>query len=104
MKALRFIVRILINKYFLTSLAFLGWMLFFDSDSLIVRNRLQEKLDSLNLEKRYLIEKLRRDSLLTVQLISDTQQIERYARERYQMKKPGEDVFLVSDTTEDQRP
>jgi len=35
-------------------------------------------------------------------LLSDTSEIEKFARENYLMKKDKEDVFLVIDTTVDQ--
>jgi hypothetical protein len=51
MSVLKTIFRILINKFFLTTVAFVVWMVFFDSNNLLTRNRLQEKLDGLNVEK-----------------------------------------------------
>jgi len=104
MKLLRVIFRVLINKYFITTVAFVVWMIFFDSNNLITRNKLQEKLDVLNAEKQFYLQEIRKDSLLTHRLMTDSAQLERYARERYLMKKPNEDLYLVIDTTEDQHP
>jgi hypothetical protein len=104
MSVLRFIFRILINKFFLTTVAFVVWMVFFDSNNLMTRNRLQEKLDVLNLEKQFYLQEIKKDSILTHQLMTDSTQLEKFARERYLMKKEKEDLFLVTDTTADQRP
>ena len=104
MSVLKAIFRILINKYFLTTVAFVVWMVFFDSNNLITRNRLQEKLDALNVEKSFYMQEIKKDSTLTHQLLSDSAQLEKFARERYLMKKEREDVFLVIDTTADQHP
>jgi len=101
---LRFILRILINKYFLTTVAFVIWMVFFDSNNLLRRNQLQEKLDVLNLEKQFYLQEIRKDSILTHQLMTDSMQLEKFARERYLMKKEKEDLFLVIDTTADRHP
>ncbi len=79
-------------------------MVFFDSNNLITRNRLQEKLDGLNVEKQYYLQEIKKDSTLTHQLISDSTQLEKFARERYLMKKEKEDLFLVIDTTADRHP
>lgn len=103
MLLLRSILRVLLNKYFLTTVAFVVWMVFFDSNNLSTRNKLQEKLDGLNAEKQYYQQEIRKDSLLTRQLLTDTLQLEKFARERYLMKKEQEDLFLVIDTTADQR-
>lgn len=104
MAVIKFIFHILINKYFLTTVAFVVWMIFFDSNNLMTRNRLQEKLDGLNLEKQFYLQEIKKDSTLTQQLMTDSAQLEKFARERYLMKKDMEDMFLVIDTTEDQRP
>ena len=104
MVVLKFIWRILINKFFLTTVAFIVWMLFFDSNSLLIRNHLQEKLDGLNLEKQFYLQEIRKDSTLTNQLMTDSTQLEKFARERYLMKKEKEDLFLVIDTTADRHP
>ncbi len=102
MNRLKKILSFFINKYFLTTVAFMVWLVFFDSNSLMERNKLQEKLDILNLEKRFYLDEIKRDSTLTKQLLSDTVQLEKFARERYLMKKDKEDVYLVIDTTADQ--
>jgi hypothetical protein len=104
MAVIKFIFHILINKYFLTTVAFVVWMVFFDSNNLMTRNRLQEKLDGLNLEKQFYLQEIKKDSTLTQQLMTDSAQLEKFARERYLMKKDQEDMFLVIDTTEDQHP
>ena len=104
MPVLKFLFRILINKFFLTTVAFVVWMVFFDSNNLLTRNHLQEKLDGLNLEKQFYLEEIRKDSTLTNQLMTDSTQLEKFARERYLMKKEKEDLFLVIDTTVDQHP
>jgi len=104
MSVLRFIFKILINKFFLTTVAFVVWMVFFDSNNLLTRNHLQEKLDVLNLEKQFYLQEIRKDSILTNQLMNDTNQLEKFARERYLMKKDKEDLFLVIDTTADRHP
>jgi hypothetical protein len=101
---LKFIFRILINKFFLTTVAFIVWMIFFDSNNLLTRNHLQEKLDVLNVEKQFYLQEIRKDSTLTNQLMTDSTQLEKFARERYLMKKDKEDLFLVIDTTADQHP
>jgi cell division protein FtsB len=98
---LKRLLHLLINKYFLTTVAFVVWMVFFDSNSLLTRNKLQEKLDGLQAEKQFYLQEIRKDSLLTQQLLTDSAQLEKFARERYLMKRSQEDVYLVIDTTAD---
>jgi cell division protein FtsB len=103
MDILKKILSFFINKYFITTVAFIVWLVFFDSNSLITRNQLQQKLDDLNQEKQFYLDEIRKDSTLTQDLMTDSAELERFARERYLMKKDNEDLFLVIDTTGDQR-
>jgi len=98
------ILHIILNKYFLTSVAFLVWLFFFDSNNVILRFRLKNQLNELRKEKQFYLDEIRKDSLLTQKLLNDTAELERFAREKYLMKKEGEDVFLVIDTTPGPRP
>ncbi len=95
------IFRILINKYTITLLLFAVWMVFFDSSSVLNRMKYREKLNSLKQEKHFYLEEIKKDSILSQKLLSDTTEIEKFARENYLMKKEKEDVFLVIDTTAD---
>jgi cell division protein DivIC len=64
---------------------------------------MQQKLDELNQEKKFYLDEIRADSTLTKQLMTDSAWLEKFAREKYLMKKDNEDLFLVVDTTADQR-
>jgi hypothetical protein len=95
------ILRIIINKYTITLVAFAVWMVFFDSSSVLNRMKYRDKLNSLKQEKYFYLEEIKKDSILSQKLLSDTSEIEKFARENYLMKKEKEDVFLVIDTTAD---
>ena len=95
------ILKFFINKYTITLVAFGVWMVFFDSSSVLNRMRYREKLNSLKQEKHFYLEEIKKDSILSQKLLSDTSEIEKFARENYLMKKDQEDVFLVIDTTVD---
>ena len=95
------ILKFLINKYTITLVAFAVWMVFFDSSSVLNRMKYRDKLNSLKQEKHFYLEEIKKDSILSQKLLSDTSEIEKFARENYLMKKDQEDVFLVIDTTVD---
>ena len=97
------IFRFFINKYFLTTLAFVIWLVFFDSNNIFNRLKVRDKLNELNIEKRSYLEGIKQDSILTQKLLYDTLEQEKFARERYLMKKGNEDVYLIVDTTVDPR-
>jgi hypothetical protein len=101
MPILKKILSVFFNKYLLTTIAFIVWMVFFDSNNLITRNKLQATLDSLNQVKHYYIQEISQDSAMYQGLLRDSNQLERFAREKYLMKRDHEDLYLVVDTTED---
>ena len=91
--------KILLNKYFLITVAFILWMIFFDSNNVFTRRKLRDKLKDLRAEKQFYLDEIRKDSALTARLLADSSEMERLARERYLMKKDNEDLYLVIDTS-----
>jgi hypothetical protein len=100
---LRKILKVVLNKYTITFVAFIIWMVFFDSDNLLTRKHYRNVLNELKQEKHYYLDEIRKDSTLTRKLLTDSLALEKYAREKYLMKKDKEDVYIVSDTTAGQR-
>jgi len=98
---LKKILNFFINKYFLTTLAFIVWLVFFDSNNIVERLKVKDKLNDLKKEKKFYLDEIKHDSILTQKLLSDTIELEKFARERYLMKKDNEDIYLILDTTED---
>lgn len=101
---LKKILNIVLNKYLITTIAFVVWLVFFDSNNMLMQQDLKDRLNELQVEKKFYLDEIRRDSILTHQLQTDTTALEKFAREKYLMKKDGEDIFLVIDTTADQHP
>jgi cell division protein DivIC len=96
---LRKLFNIFVNKYTITILSFVAWMIFFDSYNLRTRNRYVDKLKELKAEKRSLQNEIRNDSILTIKLSTDTLALEKYAREKFLMRRDKEDIYIVLDTT-----
>jgi cell division protein DivIC len=91
------VLRIISNKYFLATAIMLTWIVFFDRYNAIRRWEDQEKLDKLREEKAYYessIEEVRRKK---EELFGDDKKLEKFARERYYMKKKDEDVYIVEE-------
>lgn len=83
------------NKYFIAVLIFAAWMAFFDRNSLLQRNKLSQDLKEQEQQRDFYLDEIRRDSITLHELSSDTQNLIRFAREQYLMKKPEEDVYLI---------
>ena len=97
------LLNILINKYFITTVIFLAWIFFFDNNNIFSNLRTLDKLNQLRKDRQFYVDEIRKDSVMVQKLLYDTLELERFAREKYQMKKSNEDVYLVIDTTGGQR-
>ena len=85
------------NFYFLTAFFFVLWMIALDSNNLFMRYQLSSKLRSLENEKVYYEEKIKEVEKDRNELFGDNESIEKFAREKYLMKKETEDIFIVEE-------
>ena len=83
------------NKYLMAVLVFLVWLLIFDNNSLIDRFRYLKSLHGMEEEKQYYLERIEDDSRRLNELKTDRDNLEKFAREQYLMKKENEDVFVI---------
>lgn len=95
MKSLSFIPRFIRNKFFLTALAFAVWMIFFDERDLFTQMEWRKELTALQESKKYFITEIAKERLASEELKSNPSAIEKFAREKYGMKRDDEDVFIV---------
>jgi len=100
MKILTHIPGWLKNKYLLTGVFFIMWMLFFDPKDLISGFERRSKLNGLQNSEQHL-DQLITDSHKELDLLkNNAQSIEKYAREKYMMKKDNEDLFILNPAPE----
>jgi len=78
-----------------TSVLFLLWLLFFDSDNFIKQREDQHKLDQLTEQRDYLKQKIKADKQKIEELKTDNKNLEKFAREEFLMKKENEDIFII---------
>ncbi len=83
------------NFYFVTTVLFLAWMIFFDSNDFITQYQMSKKLSDLENDKQYYLDKIEEVQKDRKELMSNTELLEKFAREKYLMKRPNEDVFIV---------
>lgn len=88
------------NFYFLTTTAFLVWMLFFDANDFIKQYQMNKKLRDLEGEKEFYLEKIAEVQKDRAELLSNPALLEKFAREKYYMKRPGEDIFIIVEQEE----
>lgn len=85
------------NFYWVTGLCFLVWMTFLDSNDLISRFKLSSKLRSLEQEKEYYQAKITEVEKDRKELLTNRELLEKFAREKYLMKKEKEDIFIIQE-------
>lgn len=84
------------NKYVLTLLVFTTWMTFFDENSFISTFENRMKLAELEDESEHYLKEIAQ-STDDLKLLQNNQELlEKFARERYLMKKENEDIFVFS--------
>ncbi len=83
------------NKYAATLLAFFIWMLFFDRHDLISQYQLYSKVQELQAKKAYYTNKIDEVKENKKELFSNKDNLERFAREKYWMKRDNEDLFII---------
>ncbi|CAM1366587.1 Septum formation initiator [Tenacibaculum sediminilitoris] len=86
--------KIATNIYVLILTVFIIWMLFFDENSYLTHREFNKEIDELNSWIDYHEKKIRKDKE-TIQLLQDSLKLERYAREKYLMKKDNEDIYII---------
>jgi cell division protein DivIC len=86
--------KIISNKYVWVLLVFISWMLFLDNYSYLDHRLLDNQIDELNRQKEYYKKEIGNDQK-NIKQLKDPAQIEKYAREKYFMKKDSEDVYII---------
>ena len=69
-------------------------MLFLDNYSYLDHRFLDKQIDELESNKKYYQEEIIKDSK-NIKLLKNPNQVEKYAREKYFMKKDSEDIYII---------
>lgn len=85
------------NKYLIALVVVLVWMAFFDKNNMIYQVRLRKQLHELRDDKEFFLHEIHRDSTSIRELRDNPEALERFAREKYLMKKSGEDIFIIKE-------
>ncbi|MER3463907.1 MAG: septum formation initiator [Chitinophagaceae bacterium] len=95
MKLLTTTFRIIRNKYLLTFTAFALWVIFFDKNDFFTQRYRKQELKELHQSKKYYEQQIAEIKQFSSDLKSNPAAIEKFAREKYKMKRDSEDLFIV---------
>jgi len=85
---------ILTNIYVLVLTAFVVWMLFFDTNSLLIHRELKKEIKNLEKTQDFLRNEIEKDKKI-IKKLSDSNELEKFAREQYYLKKKNEEIYLI---------
>lgn len=88
-------IKLIKNKYFLTTIGIIVWLLFFDKNDVFSQTELMSKLNKLKSDKAYYLAEIKNNRDAIEELKTNKQSLERFAREKYLMKKDNEDVYVI---------
>jgi len=86
--------KFLTNRYVWVSLGFFIWLLFLDNYSYLEHRFLDKQIDELEKYKNYYNTEIKNDCL-QIKKFQKIEEVERFAREKYYMKKNNEDVYVI---------
>ncbi len=85
---------ILTNIYVLVLTVFVVWMLFFDTNSLLIHRELKKEIKNLEKTQDFLRNEIEKDKKI-INKLSDSNELEKFAREQYYLKKKNEEIYLI---------
>ncbi len=91
------------NKYLITIIIFVIWVVLLDSNNLISQHKEMKNLKKLRAEREYYVQRIEEDKRKLHELKTDDQNLEKFAREQYRMKKPDEDLYIILTPQENRR-
>lgn len=84
----------LTNMYVLVLTVFVVWMLFFDTNSLLIHLELRKEIKKLEKQQEFLKQEIANDKKI-LEKLSDPEELEKFAREQYYLKKKNEEIYLI---------
>jgi cell division protein DivIC len=83
------------NRFAITGLCFFIWLLFFDRNNLVSQYNIRSELKKLEDEERFFKEEIKKDQEKLMELKTNFHTLEKFAREKYLMKKDNEEIFVI---------
>src|SRR5580765_8442881 len=93
-KIIQKLLPVLKNKYVFTPLIFIIWLAFFDKNDFISIYSYRQQLKTLKKDNQYYMDEIKSNKEKLYELMSNKANLEKFAREKYLMKKDDEDIFV----------
>ncbi len=83
------------NKYTYVTLGFIVYLFFFDQHNLISQYKLRAELYELQQSQQWYLEQIDQTRSDLDELLTNDEKLEKFAREKYLMKKDNEEIFVI---------
>jgi len=99
MKLLTHIPAWIKNKFFIALAIFSAILLFFDKNDVFTQSTRKNQLRDLLESKQYYMDRIATERKELQELKSNPGTLEKYAREKYLMKRDNEDLYIIPEST-----
>ncbi len=82
------------NMYVMLLTVFLIWMIFFYTNSLLIHRELKKEIEKLEKTQDFLKKEIAKDKEI-INKLSNKDELEKFAREEYYLKKKNEEIYLI---------
>lgn len=82
------------NRFILVTLFFVTWLLFFDTYAFIDHKAINEEIEKLEKNRDYYKDEIIKDEQ-AIKKLHRMEEVEKYAREKYYMKRENEDIYII---------
>ncbi|HEX8355896.1 MAG TPA: septum formation initiator family protein [Segetibacter sp.] len=96
-------IKIFSNKYLFSLVLFIVWISFFDRNDLITQVGRHQELQKLEVSASFYEKEIATTKKDLMDLNSDPLIMEKFAREKFYLKRPNEEIFVVTDSSEEKK-
>ncbi|NIG52023.1 septum formation initiator family protein [Chitinophaga sp. Cy-1792] len=84
------------NFFFITGCSFVIWLAFLDKTNLMYQYQFRAEEKKLEAQKEFFISEIKKTKEDQQELLSSPEKQEKFAREKYFMKRDDEDLFIIT--------
>ncbi|RRJ92796.1 septum formation initiator family protein [Paenimyroides tangerinum] len=82
------------NRFILVTVFFVTWLFFFDTYAFFDHLKINEEIQKLEENRDYYKDEILKDEQ-TIKKLHRMEEVEKYAREKYYMKRENEDIYII---------
>lgn len=103
LKKFKNVVYFLKNKYISSVIVFIVWISFFDRNDLWTQLDRKNELHKLEVSSSFYEQEIAATKKDLLDLNNNPAVLEKFAREKFYLKKPNEEIFIINDSTQEKK-